>query len=136
GGCYVYIPEDAVRSTLRFVATQSAPRSSIVLDGQSKSFIDWVVSHLASPEKAPDGLRSILVSQKTFVDWGEPWIFGFPDGREGEFLKSVGLEIGELLPIVGPEATKRYLTRRDGTTITITPPTASIGAALPFRWGG
>ena len=96
-GVTQYIPEDAIRSTLRFVTTESAPGSSIVLDGKRKSFIDWVRANIASPEKVPQALRPTLANQKRLGDFGEPWIFGFPDGREREFFKSLGLDIGELL---------------------------------------
>ena len=74
------------------------------LTASSKSFIDWVKANIASPEKVPQALRPTLATQKRYVDWGEPWIFGFPDGREREFFKSLGLDIGELLPQDGPEA--------------------------------
>jgi methyltransferase (TIGR00027 family) len=135
-GVTYYIPEEAVRSTLRFVATASAPGSSIVLDGKHKSFIDWVKANIASPEKVPQALRPTLALQKTMVDFGEPWIFGFPDGREREFFKSLGLDIGELLPQDGPEARRRYLTRRDGSVaFPVTAPGASLGASAPSPIG-
>ena len=88
GGVTYYIPEEAIRSTLRFVATESAPGSSIVLDGKSKSFIDWVKANIASPEKVPQVMRPTLAIQKRYVDWGEPWIFGFPDGWERSFSRA------------------------------------------------
>ena len=135
-GVTQYIPEDAIRSTLRFVATGSAPGSSIVLDGKQKSFIDWVNSNIASPEKVPQALRPTLAHQKRMVDFGEPWIFGFPDGREREYFKSLGLDIGELLPQDGPEAKRRYLTRGDGTVaFPLTPPDSSSGASVPSPVG-
>src|SRR5215831_12997744 len=71
-GVTQYIPEDATRNTLRFVATQSAPGSSIVLDGKRKSFIDWVKANITSPEKVPQALRPTLALQKSLVDFGEP----------------------------------------------------------------
>ena len=40
-------------------------------------------------------------------DWGEPWIYGFPDGREREFFKSVGFATSELIAMDGPEARSR-----------------------------
>jgi hypothetical protein len=47
--------------------------------------------------------------------WGEPWIFGLPDTREGEFFRECGLELQEIFSFFGAEAAKRYLTRSDGT---------------------
>ena len=132
----MYIPEEAIRSTLRFVATQSAPGSSIVLDGKQKSFIDWVNANIASPEKVPQALRPTLAAQKRFVDWGEPWLFGFPDGREREFFKSLRLDVRELLPQDGPEARRRYLTRRDGSVaFPVTPPGVNVGGLSPSPIG-
>ena len=136
-GVTMYIPEEAIRSTLHFVATESAPGSSIVLDGKQKSFIDWVKANIASSEKVPQVLRPTLAAQKRYVDWGEPWIFGFPDGREREFFKSLGLDIIELLPQDGPEARRRYLTRRDGSVaFPVTAPGVSLGASAPSPIGG
>jgi len=135
-GVTQYIPEEAIRSTLRFVATESAPGSSIVLDGKQKSFIDWVKANIASPEKVPQALRTTLAAQKRFVDWGEPWIFGFPDGREREFFKSLGLDIRELLPQDGREAKVRYLTRRDGSVVfPVTSPGVTIDGVSPSPIG-
>jgi methyltransferase (TIGR00027 family) len=135
-GVTQYIPEDAVRSTLDFVATQSAQGSSIVLDGKRKSFIDWVKANLASPENVPQALRSTLATQKRVTDFGEPWIFGFPDGRERDFFKSVGLDIRELLPQDGPEARTRYLTRRDGSVaFPVTAPGVTVDGVSPSPVG-
>jgi len=135
-GVTQYIPEEAIRSTLRFVATESAPGSSVVLDGKRKSFIDWVRANIASPEKVPQALRSTLALQKRVADFGEPWIFGFPDGREREFFKSLGLDIGELLPQDGREAKVRYLTRRDGSVaFPVTSPDVTIDGVSPSPAG-
>ena len=135
-GVTQYIPEDAVRSTLGFVATQSARGSSVVLDGKKKSFIDWVKANIASPDKVPPALRPTLATQKRIIDFGEPWIFGFPDGREREFFKSVGLDLGELLPQDGREAKARYLTRRDGSVaFPVTPPGVTVDGVSPSPIG-
>jgi methyltransferase (TIGR00027 family) len=136
-GVTYYIPEEAIRSTLRFVATESAPGSALVLDGKQKSFIDWIAANLASPEKVPEVLRSTLAQQKRNADWGEPQIFGFPDRREREFFRSVGLDTSEFLPMDGPEAIRRYLTRRDGSIVfSMTRPGASLrpSAPSPIGW--
>ena len=135
-GVTQYIPEEAIRSTLRFVATESAPGSSIVLDGKRKSFIDWVRANIASPEKVPQALRPTLAFQKRVADFGEPWIFGFPDEREREFFKSLGLDLGELLPQDGREAKVRYLTRRDGSVaFAVTPPGVTVDGVSPSPIG-
>lgn len=59
-GVTYYIPEEAVRSTLRVVATASAPGSAIVFDGKGKSFIDFVAASLAAPDKVPPALQPAL----------------------------------------------------------------------------
>jgi len=135
-GVTQYIPEEAIRSTLRFVATESAPGSSVVLDGKRKSFIDWVRANIASPEKVPQALRPTLAFKRRVADFGEPWIFGFPDEREREFFKSLGLDIGELLPQDGREAKVRYLTRRDGSVaFPVTSPGVTIDGVSPSPIG-
>ncbi len=47
--------------------------------------------------------------------WGEPWIFGIPEGTTAPFVKSAGLDLVENLPVHGPESVTRYLTRKDGS---------------------
>jgi methyltransferase (TIGR00027 family) len=130
-GVTYYIPEKAVRSTLRFVAA-SAPGSAIAFDGKNKSFIDWLAASLASPERVPKALQPVLMQQRQFIEWGEPWIFGFPDGREREFLFGEGLDLRELLHMGGPEAQRRYLTRRDGS---IAFPIAAADPSAPSAVG-
>jgi len=50
-------------------------------------------------------------------------IFGFPDGKEKEFLPSEGLDVKEMLPCDSTEARQRYQTRRDGSiAFPISPP--------------
>ena len=52
---------------------------------------------------------------KNAFDWGEPFVFGVPDGQDREFFLETGLDLGETLKIGGPEAVKRYATRQDGS---------------------
>jgi methyltransferase (TIGR00027 family) len=113
-GVTYYIPEEAIRETLRYVS-ETAPGSAIVFDAKKKSFVDWVKANMESPDRVAEALRPVLAQQKKYMEWGEPWIFGFPDGKEDEFLQSVGLELSELLPQDGDEVKRRYQTRRDGT---------------------
>jgi hypothetical protein len=48
-------------------------------------------------------------------DWGEPFVFGVPDGQDREFFLEVGLELGETLKIGSPESVRRYAMRHDGS---------------------
>ena len=68
-GVTFYIPEDAVRQTLRTLADLAAPGSSLVTDYMTKSYVE---GDPANPRKTQAG----------FPQWGEPWIFGVPEGRK------------------------------------------------------
>jgi hypothetical protein len=52
---------------------------------------------------------------KNALDWGEPFVFGVPDGQDREFFLETGLELGETLKVGGPESVQRYATRADGS---------------------
>jgi O-methyltransferase involved in polyketide biosynthesis len=90
----MYLPEQDVRETLRWVASQ-APGSAIVFDFVSANAIRMLqnVSIDAVPEAARPAMQRILKLEE-----GEPWLSGLPDNGEREFLKDLGLEMGELLP--------------------------------------
>ena len=104
-GVSMYLSEQAVRETLRSIAGFSAPGSSLVMDFAGRAMIDML-------EKFPN------LSQHNYTThWGEPWIFGLPDGREQEFFHECGLELRETFTLFGREVTKRYLTRSDGTRL-------------------
>jgi len=40
-------------------------------------------------------------------DWGEPFVFGMPDGQDRELFREVGLELGETLKVGSPESVRR-----------------------------
>ena len=111
-GVTYYLPEQAIRETLRFVSG-SAPGSAIVFDAKRKSFIDWLTANVDYPGRVPPAFRTVLTQEQNRRKWKEPWIFGFPDGREAAFFESVGLRLIDMLRQDGPEANKRYLTRQD-----------------------
>jgi hypothetical protein len=52
---------------------------------------------------------------KNACDWGEPFVFGVPDGQDREFFLEAGLELGETLKIGSPESMRRYAMRQDGS---------------------
>ena len=101
-GVSMYLPEDAVRATLRTVASYSAAGSSLVMDFAGRATIDML-------EKFPH-----IPQHNYTTHWGEPWIFGVPDTHEQEFFRECGLELRETLSFFGRAAAKRYLTRADG----------------------
>jgi hypothetical protein len=64
---------------------------------------------------------------------GEPVIFGIPAGTTQQFVKETGLDLVENLGASGPEAVKRYLTRKDGTVMgELTGPLPQPAGAEPF----
>ena len=94
-GVTYYLPERAVRDTLRFVRNHAAPRSRIAFD--------YVVR----------GHYKIDNPNTTMARWGEPFVFGFPGERASEYLRREGLEVVsdetgfEYLHRLFPRAAKR-----------------------------
>lgn len=117
-GVTMYLPEEAVEETLRWVAAQ-APGSLIVLDYVGAMVIQFfaTVNLSALPEAA-----RVAIGRLLRLTENEPWIFGLPDSGESEFLAKLGLELRKVLPIGGEESMKRYLTRGDGTPYITLPP--------------
>jgi len=104
-GVTMYLMEDVVCETLRSIGRESAPGSSLVLDFAGSAIIELL-------QKFPQ-----LPQHNYTTRWGEPWIFGLPDTREAEFFRECGLELREMLPFFGREASRRYLTRSDGSKL-------------------
>ena len=74
-GVTQYIPEASIKSTLDFVRDHSATGSKIVFDYSLSSD-----SRINNP-------------RTRFAAWGEPWIFGFPGGSAGEYVRRNGLAV-------------------------------------------
>jgi methyltransferase (TIGR00027 family) len=117
-GVSMYLPEEAVLATLRFVAGQSAPGSTIVFDFSYKSYVDSI-ARTPVEKSTSEAQRLFLGVAGWAAAAGEPLIFGIPDDRELEFLQSAGLEAVSFLAVRGPEAMKKYATRRDGSTFNL-----------------
>ncbi len=102
-GGTMYVTGTAVEQTLRFIARESAPGSSVVYDYAPRAVIEGdFTDH-------PD------LSGLVFWAWyrGEPLLFGIPEGEGRAYVEALGLEV---LSDVGPaELEARYLTRSDGT---------------------
>lgn len=101
-GLSMYVPEDGMKETLRAIARESAPGSALMFEYLNRGGLDML-------RKYPMGMV------KNAFDWGEPFVFGVPDGQDREFFREVGLELGETLKIGSPESVKRYAMRQDGT---------------------
>ncbi|HYP12766.1 MAG TPA: SAM-dependent methyltransferase [Bryobacteraceae bacterium] len=74
-GVSMYLPEAAVRQTLRFVREHAAPNSTLVFDYATAS----------DPNVNNPGSR--------FARMGEPWIFGFPGVSAEHLLRQERLSI-------------------------------------------
>jgi methyltransferase (TIGR00027 family) len=101
-GLSMYVPEQGMKETLRAIAEVSAPGSALLLEYINRGGLQMLT-------KYPAGMI------KNAFDWGEPFVFGVPDGQDREFFLETGLELGETLKIGGPESMKRYAMREDGT---------------------
>lgn len=112
-GVTMYLTEDAVRDTLRFVATH-APGSTIVFDFVYRPLVEGLrkIDVAALPEATRPMMERFLELIRD-----EPWEFGFPLAGEHAFLDELGLELREALTVGGEESIRRYLTRAGGTEL-------------------
>jgi methyltransferase (TIGR00027 family) len=101
-GVSMYVPEEGMKETLRAIAAESAPGSALLLEYLNRGGLELL-------RKYPMGMI------KNAFDWGEPFVFGVPDGQDREFFLEVGLELGETLKIGSPESVRRYAMRQDGS---------------------
>jgi len=102
-GVTYYISGEAVDSTLRFIATQSAPGSSVVFDYMPLGVIK------GDFKTYPDARRlSFWVAYR-----GEPFVFGIPEGQSVSYVSTRGLKV--LSDLKPKDLEERYLTRSDGS---------------------
>lgn len=125
-GVTMYLPEEAVCDTLRFVAAHP-PGSGIVFDFVSRTMVDMI--NQIDLTRVPSAAKAFV---EQFLDLirDEPWVFGLPAGEEREFLDASGLDLREVLQVGGEESARRYLTRADGTQVG-----AAAMAAVAERMG-
>lgn len=112
-GVTMYVPEEGVRETFRFIASHP-PGSSVVFDFVYRPMVDFLAkadwSIIPAAARAPyDRFRNLLKD--------EPWLFGFPVAGERRVLADLGFEIRELMMIGGEESMRRYGTKADGTQV-------------------
>jgi methyltransferase (TIGR00027 family) len=112
-GVAMYLPEETVRGTLRFVAAHR-PGSSIVFGFVYRPLVDMLAR--IDWANVPEGFKPFVQRFLNLIK-DEPWVFGVPVGAEREFLRECGLELREALTVGGDESLKRYLTRADGTQV-------------------
>ncbi len=100
-GLSMYVPEAGMKETLRTIGG-SVRGSAVMLEYVNRGGLDVLM-------KYPSGMI------KSAIDWGEPLVFGVPDGQDREYFRELGLELGDALKIGSPESVRRYATRADGT---------------------
>ena len=113
-GVTMFIVEQAVDSTLRFIARNSAPGSSVVFDYLFRCIADGDFS------KYPEFMETAT----RVSELGEPYIFGIKEGKAEEFVKERGLNV--LSDIGEQELIKQYLTKSDGSISGLPPRTLRI----------
>ena len=123
-GVTMYLPEEAVKETLRWVAGNSAPGSAIVFDYTYETMIRMMGN--IDLEKLPEMAKQAVLRFRRLTA-GEPWIFGLPDKGEEEFLRGVGLTPRKVLGMNSAESVEKYLTRQDGTIFATFPATEQQG---------
>jgi methyltransferase (TIGR00027 family) len=102
-GVCMYLPESSLRKTLQAIASHSPPGGTLVLDYANEVGIEL-------GKFAPNGAGGIP------TPWGERWIFGVPGSNGSEFFRDLGFDPGAPISVNHPEITRRYATRRDGTS--------------------
>jgi methyltransferase (TIGR00027 family) len=112
-GVTMYVPEDAVRATFRFVGSHP-PGSGIVFDYVYRAMIDFLAT--ANVETMPAAAREYFERFKNLIK-DEPWIYGVPVGGEREFMAEFGLELREAFTIGGEESLMRFVTKPDGSLV-------------------
>jgi methyltransferase (TIGR00027 family) len=96
-GVTMYISQEAVVATLRFITDESASGSQVVFDYVSKSIVEKK-NHFNQFDEGANA-------------WGEPIIFGIEDDTVEKFISQIGLK---LISDMGPlEMTNKYLIRTD-----------------------
>jgi methyltransferase (TIGR00027 family) len=112
-GLTMHLSEAALRATLGLVASHP-PGSNAVFDFASNIVITMLRN--IDIEQVPPPARPFL-EQLLYLIRDEPWEFGFPLGKEREYLDELGLEVKDLIAVSGKEAARRYLTKADGTEL-------------------
>lgn len=101
-GVSMYVPEEGMKKTLQAIASESSPGSALLLEYLNRGGLEVLT-------KYPMGMV------KNAITWGEPFVFGIPDGQDREFFLELGFELGEVLKIGSPESVRRYAMRQDGS---------------------
>jgi methyltransferase (TIGR00027 family) len=102
-GVTFYLSPEAVEATLRFVGG-SVWGTSIIFD--------YIIERAIRGDHSDEFLKRTM---STNAKWGEPWVFGIPEGKVGDFAAHCGLTVVSDLGV--NELTRKYLTKNDGTVV-------------------
>lgn len=103
-GLLMYLDDDAVDKTFQLIRDLSGEGSLVVFD--------YIYSSVLEHQGRCYGEHEL---QKNVSDAGEPWTFGFEDGKVGRYLLDHGFNIKEECNTEILE--KRYFTSYDGTLL-------------------
>jgi methyltransferase (TIGR00027 family) len=117
-GLLMYLDDDAVDKTFHLIHDLSGEGSLVVFD--------YVYSSVIRGEGRYYGEEL----KKNVIDAGEPWIFGFEEGKVGQYLLNHGFNIEEECNTEILE--KRYFTSYDGALLGHINGTHSIILAKPI----
>lgn len=123
-GVTMYLPEDSVKTTLRWIADNAAPGSSMVFDYAYTAAIQRITSN--DMNEIPEVSRKAMQRFRDLIA-GEPWIFGLQYQNEKAFLEALGLKLRHVMGMNSREAVEKYLTRADGTIFASLPATERQG---------
>jgi methyltransferase (TIGR00027 family) len=101
-GLSMYVAEPGFQETLRVIAGESAPGSKLILEYMNRNAIEVLMNH-------PSGMV------KYATQWGEPFVFGVPDGQDEKYFLDAGLVRGDAQKLISPESAMRYTLRADGS---------------------
>jgi methyltransferase (TIGR00027 family) len=108
-GVTMYLPEQAIKDVFQWISRQ-APGSTLVFDFAYQSTIDFF--HAVKAGRYPLDNEFARVGYERLLQleaWGEPWLFGIPDGNAEKFITDQGLVHRETIAMASTEAAKRYL---------------------------
>lgn len=120
-GVTMYLDRAAVEATLRFIAGNSGPGTSVIFDYL-----------LISDHYDPEQQRMMRKNEEALLRRGEPWTFGLRDDEVEPFLSEFGFS--DVVAVGGIELSHRYFTganrgRKTYAFLPIVHATVSAGSA-------
>jgi methyltransferase (TIGR00027 family) len=123
-GVTMYLPDDAIRTTLGWIRENAPSRSTIVFDYTYQSLIE--MGRKVDVDSLPERMRESVFRFRSLTA-NEPWIFGLPDRGEKEFLSDLGWDLRNIMGVNSNEAVEKYLRRANGSIFGFFPATPQQG---------